>query len=375
MHYIHIRQIFPQPLPIYTSMEIHQRYLVQAPPRTSTSNTLDALYAAIAENNAEGILEILTAVTTPERLQLLNSRNPRCRDLAPLPFALTKSCACAVVGLLLRAGAHPDRPATEPPLITAVRAGLVNCVKILLAFGANVNCLDRHGYTALHWACFRNNPLLARVILRAPLLSYHNLDRNPQRVSPLGIAINLRSIALVNELLHSPEVDLNLIDFHTKGSLYDLAAERGFYQACLSMEAAFISHHPALTALQLQRSFFDNHRVRIRGMLQHQLRNSLLRWDNDPTGPFTAFNDTQQRKYSLLPKNGPFQRDWIVLRKPESSDQHGRGWIYSMKRDKTSNLPYVVSLNGKTVSTSTCLLMNCIDNYRYRLLVSVEQGK
>ena len=72
------------------------------------------------------------------------------------------------------------------PIHTAVRHGRVDCLKILLEHGANVNSADSLGCTPLHWAALRRKPLLMSILLEHGAIV--NLDESeafqPQLLAP-----------------------------------------------------------------------------------------------------------------------------------------------------------------------------------------------
>lgn len=169
--------------------DIHERYLVHGAHGVSREGRADTLAQLIRANEPMALLEFLQSVPFYERISLLNAPSHHCDGMLPINFALSRSAHHLVLMVLLRGGASSDRPrhlSLEAPLLVAVRAGLVNASKVLLAAHANVNVLDDEGYSVLHWACRRKNPLMARLILRSSSFSYHNHDRNSKRISPLG---------------------------------------------------------------------------------------------------------------------------------------------------------------------------------------------
>jgi hypothetical protein len=356
-------------------MDIHQRYLAEAAERHCPDRLSDELFRLIGANKPEALLEFLIAIPLHGRYTLLNRTNARYRGQLPINHAITQGAAFWIIGLLVRAGAQPDwsprlRLAAEQPLLVAVRAGSMNNVKILLASGADVNVLDGNGYTALHWACFCDNPLMVRLLLNAPSLSYHNLDRNPKRLSPLGIAIHQKNLAVVEALVRSPQVDLLFIDTGSRRRLYDLAAEKGLSRVCLAMELAYRNHHSELDNRQLKQKFIDVHEYQVKGFVQHQLRNPLLFWVNDPRGPYTVYGGDPERRFSRPPTvNG---EQWTVYLEEGSMDSEG--WTQSFLESEPGGEALMVSLDGKRVVKGRGVF-NCIDNYRVRLHVSVLKKK
>jgi ankyrin repeat protein len=86
--------------------------------------------------------------------------------IRPLSLACANGNA-AIVDELLKAGADPNLTTTgEPPIMLAARAGSADAVKLLAAYGANVNAREGlRGQTALMWAVAEAHPTVARVLV------------------------------------------------------------------------------------------------------------------------------------------------------------------------------------------------------------------
>lgn len=75
-----------------------------------------------------------------------------------------------IIERLLKAGADPDSglPEGETALMTAARTGRAEALRVLIAYGANVNARDGlQGQTALMWAAARNNADAVGLLLDA----------------------------------------------------------------------------------------------------------------------------------------------------------------------------------------------------------------
>jgi len=170
-------------------MEIHSRYYSeenQQAARDTQIQESDRMFELIQGNRVKDLLSFFQETPHGRLYTLVNERNERFNKDLPINFAIKSSANHLVLIMLLRLGARIE-DSSESPLLVAARAGLLNLIKILLISGADVNCLDSDGYSVLHWACFRRNTLLARLILQAGNFALHNNDRNKKRISPLGI--------------------------------------------------------------------------------------------------------------------------------------------------------------------------------------------
>lgn len=338
--------------------QIHSRYLTAEVDLNSFEARSGRLLELISANSTVGLLDFLQSIPYAQRVPLLNKKMGKL-DLTPVNFAIRCSAHHLILIALLRNGAVFANgllsPQGDHPLLLAVRSGNVNYVKILLAVNGNANVLDGDGYSLLHWACFRGNTLLVRIILRAEEFCYHNHDRNKRKLSPLGIAIELGKPELVRELCKCAKVDGNFIDSTSRRYLYDLAAEKGFYFACLEMERAFRGG-----SLKL---FHLNHEYRVELAIQHQIRSVWLNFVDDPRG---AFEIAAQRKPDL-----DFQ-EWKVYRSPEMQDSTD-AWIQSFLADE-SGRAVAVNWNFERVIPGPALF-NTIDNYRFRYLTRLRRLK
>jgi ankyrin repeat protein len=169
-------------------MEIHSRYYSATENQSTTSDfdeLSNRLFRLMKENRIKDVLSLFQSVPSDLLYRLVNEQNSQYDNDGPLNFAIKNSANHLVVIMLLRLGARISENG-DSALFTAVRAGLLNLVKILLISGANVNVLDPEGYSILHWACFRMNTLMVRLILQVGNFALHNNDRNKKRISPLG---------------------------------------------------------------------------------------------------------------------------------------------------------------------------------------------
>ena len=183
-------------------MEIHARYYEQNIyiPSTPQQSTEDAsnlisekMFQLIKDNRVKALLELFKAIEPAQLYPLVNRKNKNFENMLPINFAIKCSANHLIFVMLLRLGARVDH-SSDPPLIHAVRSGQMNLVKILMISGADVNVLDIEGYSILHWACFKRNSLMVRLILKLPDFTFHNHDRNSKRTSPLG---NVNNVSII----------------------------------------------------------------------------------------------------------------------------------------------------------------------------------
>ena len=88
----------------------------------------------------------------------------------PLSSAIEKKRDASCIRLLIEAGSDVNRPRNDAstPLIRAVRNGLLDVVKMLLAAGAAVDARDASGMTALlHAAKWQSDPAFCEALLAA----------------------------------------------------------------------------------------------------------------------------------------------------------------------------------------------------------------
>ena len=164
-------------------MEIHSRYYGET--ASNNSSQSDKLFEMIKGDRIKDLLTYFQSLPRDRLSSLVNERNNKFFDMLPLNYAIRCSSNHLILIMLLKLGARFDG-STESPLFMAVRGGLMNLFKVLVAVGANVNALDRDGYSLLHWACYKKNILMARLVLKQPTFIFHNHDRNVKRISPLG---------------------------------------------------------------------------------------------------------------------------------------------------------------------------------------------
>jgi len=103
----------------------------------------------------------------------------------------------------------------------AAHQGHVDIVRILLSHGANLEQRDADGDTALHYACFGNQPDCISLLLSkgADINSI-----NSTGCSSLHIAINKQLLECTKRLLEHPQppIDVNLQDIYGDTALHDI---------------------------------------------------------------------------------------------------------------------------------------------------------
>ncbi len=172
-----------------SSTEIHSRYLNAEQTLQNTTNHAQSLIQLIRSNDPIRVFEFLALIPRSQLLRLMNSTLGGV-GMTPINYTIKCSASHLILMMLLRSGAvFPNGLLSangDHPLLMAVRTGNVTFVKILLAVNGNVNVLDGDGYSLLHWACFKGNVLMARILLNNADFSYHNHDRNVRKITPLG---------------------------------------------------------------------------------------------------------------------------------------------------------------------------------------------
>ncbi|MEP6755618.1 MAG: ankyrin repeat domain-containing protein [Chthonomonadales bacterium] len=73
----------------------------------------------------------------------------------------------AVIEFMGKRGVPMDIPNSknETPLLMAARYGQIDCVKLVLSLGANINAQDMYGTTALHWSARNGNIEKVKLLL------------------------------------------------------------------------------------------------------------------------------------------------------------------------------------------------------------------
>jgi E3 ubiquitin-protein ligase mind-bomb len=103
----------------------------------------------------------------------------------------------------------------------AAHQGHIDIVRILLVHGANLEQRDADGDTALHYACFGNQPDCILLLLSkgADINSI-----NSTGCSSLHIAINKQLLICTKRLLEhqQPPIDVNLQDIYGDTALHDI---------------------------------------------------------------------------------------------------------------------------------------------------------
>lgn len=184
----------------------------------------DALISALHSRHAQSAIALLDAGASPLRAhQRLN------RDRSLLSLACTSPNLTEVVHRLLLAGAHPDDPAREPPLIEAIDSTAIDSARLLLRFGADPD-LCSPGSAAFrklqtlipdllrHGATFRSEPVIFSdamvpleilgLLLRARIQWAHRYAlRMVQHEVPRGTTQeNARAMALAHASLVYPDM-------------------------------------------------------------------------------------------------------------------------------------------------------------------------
>lgn len=168
-------------------MDIRTLYLSETRVTTSTLHAdSDIMFELIKNNRVKELLTFFQTTPRGQLINLVNEPNTNYKNMLPINFAIMCSANHLILVILLRLGARYD-DSNDSPLIMAVRSGLMNLVKILVVSGADVNALDENGYSILHWACFKRNTLMVRLILKLTDFTFYNHDRNLKRLTPLGM--------------------------------------------------------------------------------------------------------------------------------------------------------------------------------------------
>lgn len=103
----------------------------------------------------------------------------------------------------------------------AAHQGHVDIVRVLLSHGANLEQRDADGDTALHYACFGNQPDCLSLLLSKGA----NINStNSTGCSSLHIAINKQLLECSKRLLEhqQPSIDVNLQDIYGDTALHDI---------------------------------------------------------------------------------------------------------------------------------------------------------
>ena len=121
--------------------------------------------------------------------------------LAVSVLALTAAAFPAVTGAQSSQAAAPATPSVQPDvrLPEAVKRGDVAAVEALLRAGAPVNSAEGDGSTALLWAAYDNNVVMARVLLKAH--ADVNAKTRVEGLTPLYMACENGSAPMIDLLL------------------------------------------------------------------------------------------------------------------------------------------------------------------------------
>jgi ankyrin repeat protein len=162
-----------------------------------------------------------------------------------------------VIELLLEADGDPNLATIEdmtPPLEVAVVAGAIEAAKVLAWKGANLERRGAYGWTALHWAAYKNNTGMVRVLAEAgadvdalevdgkTALHYAALNENVEMLrflkaagslldtpdesghTALHYAVMVGSAPVVEEILSWRGIDVNAMTKHRATPLHYAAA-------------------------------------------------------------------------------------------------------------------------------------------------------
>lgn len=113
--------------------------------------------------------------------------------------------------------------AGESPLMVAAREGMLQFLSRLLEAGADANALDHRGYSALHWAVWRNDTKLIDLLVAAPQIDINIGVKGADDVfggeSPLMIAARVGSVETVTILI-TAGADLSKVSDHGNTTLH-----------------------------------------------------------------------------------------------------------------------------------------------------------
>ena len=122
-----------------------------------------------------------------------------------LHYAVENYCgSCEVLSCLLENGADVNKGTDDincTPLMIASRKGQVNVVALLIRHGANIECQDKCGNTALHHAVIGDSRDVVHNLLILGASELYNNDR----LTPLLLASNECKVLMVEDLIKRPE--------------------------------------------------------------------------------------------------------------------------------------------------------------------------
>ncbi len=162
---------------------------------------------------------------TPELVDKLLSLGNN-REMAPsivtdtgetlLHFAVANGKAEIARLLIEKFGVDVNRPDEHgQTALFVVHEDAADCIELLVLAGAQVNHLDNEGASALHWATFRENEALAKMLLKHGAQT-NILSKGEDPRTPLYNAVQRRNIALVTLLLdHGADAKLAGPDGYT----------------------------------------------------------------------------------------------------------------------------------------------------------------
>jgi ankyrin repeat protein len=124
-----------------------------------------------------------------------------------------------IVTHLLARGANPNLPdgTGATPLIVASKHGFANAVRVLIKHGlAWINHADRHGATALWYACYYGNETVVEMLLQARARPNYV---GTHRKTPIIAAAEQMQTACAKLLLEHPYIVLDAVDHEGKTAL------------------------------------------------------------------------------------------------------------------------------------------------------------
>ena len=158
----------------------------------SASSLQVGLLKAVSNGNTGGVVVHLQFGADPNFVLVTLQQGA----ISPLYLAVLKGHA-TIVDLLLKANANPDRKCSrqcDTPLGAAAERGFINCMKLLIARGANVNLGDDDGDTPLHMAALKGEAEAALLLL-GNNASPHK--RNDKQWTPLHCACVSGNLAII----------------------------------------------------------------------------------------------------------------------------------------------------------------------------------
>ncbi len=140
-----------------------------------------------------------------------------------LCYAIESSEDCRLVKLLLEKGADVDEGTVErgyTPLIVAIECGFIECVELLLEYGAKINKKTESGHTALHAAAQKGSVKICKKLL---VYNVSLSEKTNGGCTPLMLALYHNNMA-VAQLLLKEGAHLNIEHVLERLSKEELAA-------------------------------------------------------------------------------------------------------------------------------------------------------